>query len=341
MTTLPLFTEAPELAHRQAFERWLRSAQSAGRLQRSASVSVYRDMWGAFTLWCVEQQPVVTLEHFGPDALERFQAARFGRKSPDASLTPRHALRLVRLIDRVLQHDASHRGAATNPTAAQWLEHHPEIRYADATSADPLPEILSVTQARRLILHLSRARPRVARRTSVAPDGDILSWQEVRNRTAVALQLGAGLTPGEIRALPRSAPVTQGGSAHGRPWKVVVPRDGKSPERETPIAAWAGALLGHWMTVRAQAGIQGEMLLPSTRTGKPWSKESHYKSARQVMAEAGLEDVEGGSFRLRHTFAVRQLRRGFAPEQIARWLGVDPEVVQRYERLIDAPLDVI
>ena len=32
--------------------------------------------------------------------LEAFQGARFGMKSADLSLSPRHALRLLRLIDR-------------------------------------------------------------------------------------------------------------------------------------------------------------------------------------------------------------------------------------------------
>ena len=77
----------------------------------------------------------------------------------------------------------------------------------------------------------------------------------------------------------------------------------------------------HWIQVRAEAAIAGEFLLPSTRTGKPWSKLSHYQCARQVLEDAGLDSSEGGSFRLRHTFAIRQLRRGTDPVQVARWLA--------------------
>ncbi len=60
-----------------------------------------------------------------------------------------------------------------------------------------------------------------------------------------------------------------------------------------------------------------------------------------MLSAAGLEDVEGGSFRLRHTFALRQLRRGTAPHEVAKWLGVtDPAVMARYQRVIVAPIDV-
>ena len=53
------------------------------------------------------------------------------------------------------------------------------------------------------------------------------------------------------------------------------------------------------------------MLFPSTRsTGKPWGKVAQYNAAKEVLAATGLEDIEGGSFRLRHTFALRQLRKG-------------------------------
>ena len=85
------------------------------------------------------------------------------------------------------------------------------------------------------------------------------------------------------------------------------------------------------------------MLFPSTRsTGKPWGKVAQYNAAKEVLAATGLEDVEGGSFRLRHTFALRQLRKGKKPEEVAKWLGVtDPSVMARYQRVIVAPIDVV
>jgi integrase len=45
---------------------------------------------------------------------------------------------------------------------------------------------------------------------------------------------------------------------------------------------------------------------------------------------------------LRHTFALRQLRRGRSAADVARWLGVvDPGVVERYRRVAFEPEDVV
>ena len=49
----------------------------------------------------------------------------------------------------------------------------------------------------------------------------------------------------------------------------------------------------------------------------------------------------GGSFRLRHTFAIRQLRRGTPPEQVAHWMGVEPGEMKRYERVLPAAVEVV
>lgn len=42
--------------------------------------------------------------------LQAFQAARFGMKNSDLSLSSRHALKLMPLIDRVLKHHAAETG---------------------------------------------------------------------------------------------------------------------------------------------------------------------------------------------------------------------------------------
>lgn len=89
-----------------------------------------------------------------------------------------------------------------------------------------------------------------------------------------------------------------------------------------------------WLHVRAEACIAGPNLFPSTRSGKPWSKNGQYLWAEGVLEEAAVDSRAGGSFRLRHTFALRQLRRGAAPDQVARWLGIEPAAMARYGRLV-------
>ena len=168
-----------------------------------------------------------------------------------------------------------------------------------------------------------------------------LSWQALRNRVAVALQLGAGLAPGDVRVLRLDAPTSQIVGHRQRPWKLAVPGNGNSPAREAPVAPWAGELLQHWLQVRAELRIPGEFLFPATRTGKAWSKQSHYAATRALLTSAGLQSDEGGTFRLRHTFALRQLRRGTPPEEVAAWLGVEPAVMERYRSVASAPADVV
>lgn len=341
MNTLSLFAAIEPEAHKLAFERWIVDQRESGLLRQPGSVQVYGEMWGAFTVWCLSQSPAISLETLHSSDLQAFQAARFGLKREDLSLSPRYALRFMRLIDRVLTHHAAHAGQPANRAAKQWLIDHPEVRFADASTATPLPEFLSVAEAKGLITYLSSARPRPVATTAQRHAQTALTWQEVRNRVAVALQLGAGLTPGDVRALVVASPAVHGGRIKSRPWKVTVPSDGTAPARETPVAPWAGELLHHWLQVRAEAGIPGDHLFPSTRTGKPWSKKSQYQAARDVLEAAGIERADGGSFRLRHTFALRQLRRGTEPAQVAQWLGIEPEAMSRYDRLVTAPVDVV
>lgn len=340
-SSLSLFDESPLQELRLAFEAWLADQQALGSLRQPASIQVYRDMWGGFTAWCLGQSPAVTLATLDMRDLKAFQAARFGMKSADRSLSPRHALRLLRLIDRVLRHHAAANSEAPNTAAADWIAAQPQIRYAEAAEADPLPEFLSIPEARQLITFLSSARPRLGGSDARRDAHKAFSWQQIRNRTSVALQLGGGLTPADVRALTLHAATSHGGRVRDRPWKVAVPGNGNSPPRETPIAPWAGELLQHWLHVRAEAQVAGASMFPSTRSGKPWSRDSQYKAAKGVLEEAGLDSRDGGSFRLRHTFALRQLRRGTAPDQVAAWLGVEPEVMGRYTRLVAAPADVI
>ena len=128
------------------------------------------------------------------------------------------------------------------------------------------------------------------------------------------------------------------------PGSFSVDGNGNSHRRaKLPLAPWAGQLLRYWLDIRSEQQIPGSMLFPSTRsTGKPWGKVAQYNAAKEVLSASGLEDVEGGSFRLRHTFALRQLRKGKKPEEVAKWLGVtDPSVMTRYQRVIVGPIDVV
>ena len=311
-----------------AWGAWLQAEQRAGRLQLESSANVYASIWGALTAWCVSER--YTLTSLDAVALERFLTSR----GEVDHVSSRHAWRVLRLVDRILRHQSRLHGIQPNLAAAVLLEMRPEYRYANAADKDPLPEFLMATEAKRLVTFLSAVRP--GRSAAGA------TWQEVRNRCSVGLMLGAGATPGEVRALQLADVVTAGGRQAAVPWKLRISGHASSPARETPLAPWAGQLLAYWLQVRLEQAIPGHVLLPSTRTGKIWSKVSQYNATAEVLGAAGVDDVAGGSFRLRHTFALRQLKKGRGAGEVSVWLGVtDPAVMARYERLLMAPVDIV
>lgn len=335
-STFDLFDEpsAPLPVWLHAFEAWSSWARSQGPLAQPSSQATYLHLWDVLAKWCVSQTPPIALDRLTTDDLQTFIQSRTGLRSSDDTLSPRYVWRLLHLVDRVLAHRARLHGGPGNNAAMELMARHPEWRYANAAQSDPLPDYLTAAEARRLVSHLSEARPRPGQRSPLH------TWQELRNRAAVSLQLGAGLGPGDVRALLRDALVTEGGRLQGVPWKVRVPANGNAPEREAPVAEWAGQVLKHWLHVRQELQLAGDVLFPSTRAGKPWGKVAQYQAARLVLEAAGIDDARGGSFRLRHTFALRQLRRGRSETDVARWLGVvDPAVMSRYRRVLLAPED--
>jgi integrase len=93
-----------------------------------------------------------------------------------------------------------------------------------------------------------------------------------------------------------------------------------------------------WLSVRREQGIGGSLVFPATMSGKPWKRSSIYLACRSVLERAGVADPDGGSYKLRHTFAIRQLKRGKADAEVAAWLGVhDLAVIARYHRVLDRP----
>ena len=365
--TRDLFDEipAPDVpGYLAAFDAWLTSQKRHGALREHSSVTVYRSMWGAMAAWCVERG--LRLNRLQEDHFDAYIQSRGGIDA----LTPRHAWRLLTLADAVLAHGADQSALPRNTAAHRLLMARPDWRYANAADKTPLPEHLNAIDACRLMAWL--VNPSTDVQSAVVP---AQAWQSLRNRAAVALQLGAGLTPGDIRAatvdgvLTRAQPIATAGSAAvetaagvaadggdasdgnvgsassdanlaALPWMIRLPARGATLAHQAPIAPWAGKLLRIWLDTRCAAGIGGPILFPSTRSGRCWGKVSQYETAKTVLSAAGLPDNDGGSFRLRHTFALGQLRRGTPPEQVAQWLGLsDSTALARHQRMLTDPVE--
>jgi integrase len=324
---------ASPLVYAHAFESWLREKQAASRLRQDSSGVTYASMWKAFSDWAVARSLV--LQDLTVVDLEAYIASRGHAED----LSPRYVWRLLRLLDAVLRRHCTLAEHPVNDAAHTLLMQRPEWRYAQASHNEELPSYLAPGRARRLVAWLIDP----ARGQNQSPDeAEGGKWQGLRNRTAVALQLGAGLTPGDVRAALLSGVVTDGARVAGLPWKLRLPAHGAVAEREVPLAPWAARLLRQWLLQRSQQGIPGPLLFTATRSGRAWGKVAQYNAARSVLAAAGVDDADGGSFLLRHTFALRQLRRGTPPDEVSRWLGLtDPQPMRRYLRVIAGPVDVV
>jgi integrase len=241
---------------------------------------------------------------------------------------------MLTLIDRVTRFHAKREGKVASPAAREMLL-RPEYRYANASHRDPLPEYYDDAQAQRLIDYLTNT-------DGTTLPASRMQWKALRDQTAVALMLGGGLTPGDVRALKTAGVFVSGGPHPNIPWKLALPGNGNAPARETPLADWAGRQLGRWLSVRSEQGIAGEFVFPSTLTGKPLSHTSCYEACKRVLAEAGFESDTGGVFKLRHTFALRQLSNGKSERDVAQWLGLlDLNSIAKYRRIVPRHVDLV
>jgi site-specific recombinase XerD len=348
--TLPLFPADDrallEERLRGLFRSWVdfralsNSRVRTERPLKEESATVYQEMWHAFAAFCAARhldtstisaadiQTFLMLRGSGNDG----DKPRVSIKGED--LSPRYAWRMLTLIDRITRFHAEREGVPPNRAATELLQKS-EYRYANASHRDPLPEFCTEAQAKRLIGYLTEIRH------ADSAEGP-LPWKEVRDRTAVALMLGAGLTPGDVRAMTLDGITIDGGRKTGVPWKLALPGNGNAPARETPVAEWAGRQLALWMSIRTTQRIQGNLVFPSTLAGKPWSHTGCYECCKAVLAGAGMEGDSGGVFKLRHTFALRQLSKGKSEAEVARWLGLlDMSGMARYRRVMPRPIDIV
>lgn len=347
MMTFPLFAspESVKLEEKlkNSFEAWVswreqsRSKARMFKALRGDSAEVYREMWNAFAPYCAERG--LDLPELEVDDLQTFLVMRRDAYSTTratskrADLSPRYARRFLTLIDWVTSYRASEEGIPPNPAVRKLLE-QPEYKYANAADKNPVPEYLTDVQSKRLIAYVTQPSDRRVEPTT-------LTWKEVRDRTAVALMLGAGLTPGDVRTLQLSGVLIEGGRKAGVPWKLALPGNGNFPARDTPLADWAGCLLAYWLAMRTEQAIGGNFVFPSTRNGKQWSDTRCFLSCRDVLSAAGISSDAGGLFKLRHTFALRQLSHGKSETEVARLLGLlDINGMARYRRILTAPIDV-
>lgn len=296
---------------------------------RDSSLTMYRAAWGAFTEYCAERR--LDLARLTVADLEAYLAKRSqrgasrGRPTRTKELNGRYAYRVLSLIDKLIAFDAARRPGSVANTAARELIHR-DYKMVNFRDQDPLPRFLDKAERTRLVEVLTLP---LGSSAAAAPR----TWLELRDNAAVAVQLGGGITPGEVRQL-KLEDITSGDSA--TPWRLEVAGSGNAPRRHALLASWAGRVLADWIAERARLDLPGSWVF-CTERGAQWAKNTCDKASDAVLVRARVHP-DRGHFRLRHTYALIELRDHKRPyEEVARALGVKDTLAWRlrYERVID------
>ncbi|WP_110401752.1 tyrosine-type recombinase/integrase [Sphaerotilus hippei] len=339
--------EHPPVTLMQCFDRWVEARPARGRHAawsgelRDESVSIYRDMWTSLVRYWIAIAAESTERAAGGlrrDDLLHFlnrgtHAARLRdlpvrREAGEGDLSDRYAWRMLHLIDRVLEHASEPAHGLTRQVAAELLQEPPFV-HANARDKEPEVDILSAGEVEQLMAFLRQDGA-----SAEAIDG--APWKLSRDRAAIALMLGAGLSPGDLRALTLEHVDWQHRSGERLPWKLIVVADGTSPLHVAPVAPWAATVLARWIAQRSLLRLPGDRVFPSTAQGKPWSHQGCHLALTRTLAAAQVRS--DSPFRLRHTYAVRQLDQGRPEEDVAAWLGqVDTSQMKRYRHLTIKP----
>jgi integrase len=330
-------TEASPLVadYQEALESWFEMLAFKGLLQKESSKSQYEDMWQAFSHWAIAQK--ITLQDVSVDDLQKFIQARNDLlQATEETISPRYLLRFLRLIDRVMENRACTTGEPVNRAAKTIIENDHAIKYSDVSATNL--EFLSWDDAQQLKLFLLKNADQQNRDIE---KNDLRAWQEARNEAAVALQLAVGVTPAELRALKQDHAVFD---KKMECFIFEIANLDLSLQRQVIANPWLNAVLMRWQAIRAALKIPGPWLFPSTKSGRSWGKVAQYLACLKVLGQAGLDHPKGGSFRLRHTYALQELYTKIAKKddmdfaehqavlhELANQLGVfEAKVMTRY-----------
>ena len=275
---------------RSAFDAWM-----AKQAFKGSSANVYQAQWGLFLEW-------MKVKHIDLQTVDRLAIEQFVTQ---LEIRKPQRVRYLRLIERVLDHVREIELASTNP--ARFIAQDGEAAWRDARENEPTG-FLAHGERAALIAYL------------FSPIGDLTTgqrWRERRDRALIAAFLGGGVKTGEAAAM------TVSNYVWNQPWLTV---EAASPPviRQTRLAPFAIALLDHWISERKTAGLLGDLLFPSTPSGRSMHKATMLRAVDAVIEAAGIADsraARASPQTLRNTFAADLFESGTAPERVGQWLG--------------------
>ncbi|KRB74256.1 tyrosine-type recombinase/integrase [Noviherbaspirillum sp. Root189] len=147
-------------------------------------------------------------------------------------------------------------------------------------------------------------------------------WKRQRDRAMLVVMLGAGLKVAEVVSLQKRHVSLPG--ADGTRTITIQPEavGGRSKEHKTFLRPFADPDLTAWLDIRTRLKIPGDLLFPASRAGgKPLSKMTVYRIARDTYERAGIKKTRRGGRTLRNTFAVFELMDNRSPSEVSELLG--------------------
>jgi site-specific recombinase XerD len=279
---------------RSAFDAWM-----ATQAFKTSSAEVYRAQWGLFLEWLSVKR--ISLQTVDRLTIEQF-ITRLDIRKPQR-------VRYLRLIERVLDHVREIELASTNP--ARFIAQDGEAPWRNARENEPTG-FLAHGERALLITYL------------FSPIGDLSTghrWRERRDRALIGTFLGGGAKTGEAAAM------TVSNFSWSQPWLTIETH--ATLTRQTRLAPFAIALLDQWVSERKTTGLLGNLLFPSTPSGRPMHKATMLRAVDAVIQAAGIADsraARASPQTLRNTFAADLFESGTAPEQVGQWLGFQQEI---------------
>ncbi len=334
----------------KAFESWM--ASEANHIKRDTSREIYRVIWRSFvrdlpagiSVLDIKSEMVADYLVTGASQLavgENKDDARVSKPRTEA-LSIRYQARVASLIEKI-------------------MDHHAKVTEVKIEGDSAVRALMRRTPALANALKREREEPALdvltekeysALKTRLIEDGKAdmtghaaVKWSAIRDRTSMALQLGAGLSPSDVRELTLGEGYSKGLDPMWNPGSrfLFVPKNGKLLKRYTLVDPWAGELMDQWIhTLRDRESLSrvafvfpGETLQKEWSSKQPgqWSKPGQHKQTAKFMAAM---EIHGSSFKLRHSWAMQKLREGASEREVARWLGVqdDGDVMKRYREAL-------
>lgn len=290
-------------------------ARTSHRLGRGApkplsakSADIYGFMFRKFAAWLTQENKRFT--RLLDQDLVRFISQNRSRGEQNSLITERY----LRLLERCYKHLE----IAPNPASAA-LKIATENQYI---VHDKGMQVLKPEQVAAFIDALPSFEPPGPNRTGRAPK----AWKRRRDHAMLATMLFSGLRVAEVIGL-RLSEVDDafGGEFDDDAIVLRITPEGKhdtSHAHETILRAYGVHALRRWLGERAQIGIQGELVFPTSLAGAPLSRMTVYRQVKTTFERAGIDVDRHGGRTLRNTFAVEKLREGGTRGDLRRYLGL-------------------